>query len=487
MIGADLRELVERIAKVRLLCVGDVILDAFVDGRAARVSREAPVVALKEQGRRLMLGAAGNVARNAIALGARARLIAPIGLDAEGRAFRDLAEGVAGMSVDAIDTPDRLTPCKTRYGASGQQVLCVDRDPPEGIDAHTEARIAAAVRTGIKDADVVVISDYGRGAMTPSVLRAVIEAARSAGVRVLVDPRGPDFRRYDGATLIKPNAQELAEETGLALTDDAAMHVAMRAVLETCPQVGGVLATRSAAGMALLMRDAAPAFIAARARDVYDVSGAGDTSITAFALALAAGASPTLAAEFATLASGLVVEKAGTATVTAGEMLGRTGRRSQLLSEALSLEAAVAQVRAWRAAGERIALTNGCFDILHAGHAAALEAAKGECERLVVALNTDRSVRALKGPQRPLSPLRDRAALIAALGCVDAVTAFDELDATAVIAQLQPDVYAKGADYQGRDYAEARAVAAYGGAVVFTPLMEGLSTSALVAKIREAD
>lgn len=484
MTPADLEALVDRLRGKRVLCVGDLVLDRFVYGTADRVSREAPVVALNERRREQFLGACGNVARNVAALGGAPILASTVGDDPEGH---ELSAVLAQSGVEDIEitvAAGRLTPVKTRYVAAGQQMLCVDRDPTGPIAVEVEDALIEAACASIPAADVVVVSDYARGAVTRRVLRAVINAARGAGRTVIADPRGVDFTRYAGANILKPNALELSTETGRPASSDAEVAEALAAVIERNPTIEHVLMTRGSKGMALQSRGAEKArFFRSEPRDVYDVSGAGDTTIAALALALAAGAPLVKAIRFANRVAGIVVTKIGTATVTAEEVIDDALGRTLKGAPVASLESAVEAAERWRAEGLRVGFTNGCFDLLHVGHLATLAGARSLCDRLIVGLNSDASVRRLKGEGRPVNAEGDRARMLAALGPVDLVTVFEEDTAVRCVEAIRPEIYVKGGDYTAETLPETPAVRAYGGEVVIAPVEPGRSTTATMAKI----
>ncbi len=484
MSPAALEALLERCAKTRVLCIGDLVLDRFVYGDADRVSREAPVVAMRERRRDVMLGACGNVARNVDALGGEAVLVGVIGDDAEGHELSTvLAQSQHIKDVELVVAIGRSTPVKTRYVSAGHQLLCVDRDPDGAIDADTEDKLIEAAAGLVASCDVVILSDYGRGSIAPRVSRAVIEAANAAGKKVAVDPRGRDFTRYDGAYLIKPNALELSLETGLASESDAEVEAALDALEASLGGVANLLATRGAKGMALKSRGEQARYFPSQPRDVFDVSGAGDTSISALALGLAAGASLPEAIAFSNRAAGVVVTKAGTAIVRPQEIindaLGRTGAGSGVAT----IEEASERVARWRHEGLRVGLTNGCFDILHVGHLATLAAARAQCDKLVVAVNSDASVRRLKGEARPINTQDERAELIAALGPVDIAVVFEEDTAIEVTRALRPDVYVKGGDYQPDTLPEAPVMRELGVEIVIAPFVADRSTTSTISKL----
>ena len=483
----------QAIAGKHALCVGDVLLDSFVYGETRRISREAPVPILSETRRSAMLGGAGNLARNVESLGGRPVLIGVIGDDGEGEAVRALlgdgpdkgeSPDISGLIVE----PGRRTPAKIRYVANNQQMLCVDRDPSAPIGEATQNAVLDAVRARIAGASVLILSDYGRGTVTPALSRAVIAIAREAGVPVCVDPRGSDYTRYDGAHVIKPNADELAAETGLPVFDDTTAEAALRVLKDRLGETSALLVTRGGQGMSLLDSEGRVAHHRARPRSVFDVSGAGDTALAALSLAVAAGIDLTDAMALADLAAGTAVGKAGTATVTPEEVLqDAEGGQEAPDWRVISRETASSLAAQWRREGLRVGFTNGCFDILHPGHLAVLRHARSVCDRLIVGLNSDASVRRLKGPSRPVNDAHTRAVMLAWLEMVDRVVIFEEDTPEDLIRAIEPHVLVKGADYIADDLPGAAFVKSRGGEVVLAPLVEGLSTSNIVKKLSGMD
>jgi D-beta-D-heptose 7-phosphate kinase/D-beta-D-heptose 1-phosphate adenosyltransferase len=319
------------------------------------------------------------------------------------------------------------------------------------------------------------------------VARTVIEAARAAQRPIVVDPRGRDFTRYDGASVLKPNAQELSLEAGMPCGTDAEVAAALHVVMAKLPRVERLLVTRGAGGIALLPRGGEVSFHRARARDVFDVSGAGDTTIAALALALGAGAPIESAITFANRTAGIAVGKTGTAVVTPAEVLADARADAAKRDGVVDLATAAHRAAAWRAAGLTVGLTNGVFDILHVGHLQSLETAKSHCDRLIVAVNADAAVKRLKGPSRPVNSEADRAALLAGLTAVDLVVIFEEDTATTVVEAVRPNVYVKGGDYSPETLPEAEAVRGVGGEFRFAPLTPGRSTTAILARASGAE
>lgn len=485
---AELTELLERIKGLKVLCVGDIVLDQFVYGDTNRVSREAPVPVLEEKRRERMLGAAGNVVRNVAALGATPIPVSLIGDDAEGEALQALIEAAGVMRAHLIVETGRRTAMKTRFVSGGHQMLCVDRDPLPGGQVDTETRLLAEIEKAVAAADVAILSDYGRGLVSREVAQALIEACRSRGIPVCVDPRGRDFTRYDGATVIKPNALELSEECGRAVGSDEEARAGLESVMARLDRTESLIVTRSSLGMTARRKDGECFHVRSRPRPVYDVSGAGDTAISMLALALGAGADLKSAMRAADLAAGLVVTKVGTATVTAEEILTEERmRESGEASAKLKSRDAVAEASArWKAMGLKVGFTNGCFDLLHPGHVSLLRQARAECDRLIVGLNSDSSVRRLKGADRPVNNEVSRAIVLGSLESVDQIVVFDEDTPSDLIEAIKPDVYVKGADYTIEQLRPlgGEAVMRHGGRIHLVKLEDGHSTTAMIRRSR---
>jgi len=474
-----------RIAGKRALVLGDLILDSFVYGEVRRISREAPAPILSEIRRTDMLGGAGNLARNVESLGGSAVLVSALGDDGEAERARALAAEACGERVRLIEAAGRLTPTKIRYVAQNQQMFCVDRNPDAPANMETEDALIAAVREEIASADVLILSDYGRGVITPRTAQAAITLAQGAGVPVCVDPRGLDYARYDGATIIKPNADELAAVTGLPVRSGDEAVAALRVLKEALPETRSLLVTRGAAGMTLLDEDGRAHHHRSTPRDVYDVSGAGDTALAALSLALAAGVALDEAMALADLCAGVAVTKPGTAVVSPDEVVEASAIGEDAPDwRVLTRERAAALAAQWRDQGLRVGFTNGCFDILHPGHLAVLRFAASACDRLIVGLNADDSVRRLKGPQRPINDQQTRAVMLASLEMVDRVVMFEEDTPEALLQAIRPHVMIKGADYKADDLPGADFMRETGGEVLLAPLLEGRSTSNIVNRMK---
>lgn len=462
------------------------MLDRFVYGRVERVSPEAPIPVLHHQSERAMLGGAANVARNVVALGGRAVLVGVVGCDAEGDLVADRLADDDGIDGRFVRVDGHPTTVKTRFVSGIQQIMRLDVERRLEVDAATEEAIVAATLPALDGAAALVLSDYAKGVLAPGVIARVIAAARARSIPVVVDPKTRDVARYAGATVLTPNASEGTMISGIDCAVAENVDAAAKAIRETAG-VDAVVLTRGAQGMTIW----APAEGADRALDiptvateVFDVSGAGDTVVATLALALTAGASVSDAARLANAAAGIAVGKRGTAVVRAQELAKALGSADRGNPKIVSAEAAAEAVADWKAHGIKVGFTNGCFDLLHPGHVELLRKARATCDRLVVALNTDASVRRLKGPTRPVQNEEARSIVMASIESVDLVTLFDEDTPLRLIELLKPDRLIKGADYTVATVVGSDVVLGYGGEVVLVPLEEGHSTTNIIARSR---
>jgi D-beta-D-heptose 7-phosphate kinase/D-beta-D-heptose 1-phosphate adenosyltransferase len=482
---ARLPDITAGFKNARVLVVGDVMLDRFVYARVSRISPEAPVPVLAVEREAASLGGAGNVARNIASLGGRATLIGGRGEDEAGDHIAELLARETAIDDALVVLEDARTTEKIRYIADQQQVMRADREAP-WPDVVNEMALAAA-REAIAHHDVLVISDYAKGFLPPTLIRALIALAKSQGKPVIVDPKGAEFSPYDGASLITPNRHEAGLATGMDTDSDAAVAAAARHLLGRLLALGAVLVTRGPAGLSLVEREEDAIHVPARARDVFDVSGAGDTVVAALALSLAAGSDLQNAARLANVAAGIAVTRVGTAAVTAGEIASelQVRRMESVEKKIVSLERALERQALWRGEGCKIGFTNGCFDLVHPGHISLLTQARAACDRLVVGLNADASVRRLKGDGRPVQDEMARAIVLASLAAVDLVVIFPEDTPENLIRQLRPDILIKGADYKREDIVGADFVASYGGEVMLAELVPDRSTSDLIGRARQ--
>ncbi len=482
---AALMALADGFGGTRVIVVGDLMLDRYLTGHVGRISPEAPVPVVSVTGEAEHLGGAANVALNLAELGLRVDIIGVTGQDADAVRLNDLARN-AGLGVDGVlSVPMRPTTTKTRVLGAAQQMIRLDAEETSALAPEVAQALMAAVRRAFEDPPaVLVLSDYAKGVLVGDVCQALIVQARDAGVRVLVDPKGTDVDRYVGATALTPNLSELAMALG---TPGASSAVLMAGGIDLRRRLGlEFLAVTRGAGGITLLDDAGENTFPAQARDVFDVSGAGDTVIAVLAAGMSVGLEPNVVLPLANAAAGLVVARVGTVPVNREELSAALARRTGgSAAKVLELAELQARVQVWRKRGERVAFTNGVFDLLHHGHVDSLEQARAEGDRLVVGVNADASVRRLKGSQRPVVGEAERARVVAALECVDAVVIFPEDTPLEVIRAVRPDVLVKGGDYREDEVVGATEVRDWGGHVVLTPISRGVSTSNLVERIRE--
>jgi D-beta-D-heptose 7-phosphate kinase/D-beta-D-heptose 1-phosphate adenosyltransferase len=480
----------EIISQQTVLCVGDLMLDDFVYGEVARISPEAPAPVLAVRRSELVVGGAGNVACNVAGLGARCVFVGVVGKDDAGRTLATRMSGVPSIESHLVIDSLRPTTRKIRFVSEhhSTHLLRADWESSLPIAGETENRLIEYALAALPRVGVVVLSDYAKGALTPAVIRGVIEAANKAAKPVIVDPKGRNFSIYKGATLITPNWHELADAVRRPLADE--QDIALAAT-EIMAQVGSeaVLVTRGESGMSLIEKGRECVHVAAYPIKVQDVSGAGDTVIATLAVMLAAGAEFEAAMRTANAAAAVVVGKRGTATLSAMELRARLLPAASLAPEEKILfdwHSLDERLMEWRRAGLRIGFTNGCFDLLHPGHIKLLTQAHAACDRLIVGLNSDASVKRLKGEGRPMQDVHARAEVLAALEAVDLVVIFEQDTPRELLRRIRPKVLVKGGDYRREEVVGRDLVEADGGEVVLIDLVPGFSTTRIVRKSRAA-
>jgi D-beta-D-heptose 7-phosphate kinase/D-beta-D-heptose 1-phosphate adenosyltransferase len=470
---------------VRVFVLGDVMLDKYVYGRVERISPEAPIAVLHYQSEEVMLGGAANVARNIVALGGEVTLVGVLGDDAAGDLIAGPLIAEARIEGRFVREAHHPTTTKVRYVSGGQQIMRLDIERPFSLTAGKLETISDWLADAADSLAAIVLSDYAKGVLDPALIARVVAIAKARRLPVIVDPKSRDLARYEGATVLTPNASEAATMVGIECADDDRAEEAVKIFRERA-KVEAVVLTRGADGMTIFdptEAGGAATHVPTVASQVFDVSGAGDTVVAALALALACGASVTTAARIGNAAAGIAVSKRGTAVVHAEELsavLGgaTSGEDRKIVGNAV----AAATVADWRAKGLKVGLTNGCFDLLHPGHIELLKRARAGCDRLVVALNTDDSVRRLKGETRPVQNEHARSIVMAAIDSVDLVTLFDEDTPLKLIDLLRPDYLIKGADYTLATIVGADLVRAYGGKVILVPLERGHSTTSIISR-----
>ena len=464
--------------EARLLVIGDVMLDRYWHGAASRVSPEAPVPVVRVGNREDRPGGAGNVALNIAALGSATRLIGIVGEDETGSELYSRLSA-AGVYCDFIKLDDKPTVTKLRVISQHQQLIRLDFEQPfEPADINGLFEKAKAL---IDDTQVLVLSDYDKGALQE--IQQLIELGRSRGIPIIVDPKGSNFEKYRGATLITPNLTEFEEVVGLCQNEEELVNKGLKLVSDL--DLEAMLITRGEHGMTLIRPDSPELHLPARAQEVFDVTGAGDTVIGVLAAAMAAGNNLADATALANLSAGLVVGKLGTAAISGPEL-----RRAILAEQnsgrgVMTSEQLLFAVQDAKAHGEKIVFTNGCFDIIHAGHVGYLAEAKEFGDRLIVAINNDESVRRVKGPGRPINPVERRMAVLAGLEAVDWVVNFSEDTPEELLQKLQPEVLVKGGDYTLDQVVGGEFVQSYGGIVKALEFLDNCSTSAIVEKMKE--
>ena len=472
---------VRRLGRTSIMVMGDVMLDRYVFGPVHRISPEAPIPVITVERELAMPGGAGNVVRNLTALGAAVAFVSVVGDDQAGSDLTGLIGGQPGVEPWLLVQGSRTTTVKTRFVSAGQQLLRADREETGPLQEKIVERMMRIARDTLAATSVAVLSDYSKGVLAGTVPAQLIAAAREAGRPVIVDPKGPDYARYAGATVITPNRRELAEATGLPVGSEDEIVLAATS-LRTTHGFGAVLVTRAEDGMTLVDADGVQHY-PAEAADVYDVSGAGDTVVAALAAGMAAGLTLRLAVRIANIAGGIVVGKVGTSVAREEDLLAAISPQGGTLRKVVGRDVAAEQIERWRRRGWRTGFTNGCFDLLHPGHVHLLEQARGQCDRLVVGLNSDASVRRLKGSTRPVQPEAARAAVLASLSAVDLVVVYDEDTPLATLQELRPELLVKGADYTLDQVVGADLVRGWGGSVWLAELLPGHSTTATVLKI----
>lgn len=486
MPATPLSSFVDRFPDTRLLCVGDMMLDTFVYGSSARLSPEAPVPVMLRQKERSMLGGAGNVVANLCRLGCQTSFAGVVGADEDGRRLRNYLLELGADAELLLELESYSTSVKTRFVAGNHHLLRVDREVPLRLTESEAALFLEKVESRLPRVDLVLLSDYGKGLFDERITSALISLSHKYGRPVIIDPKRTDYAIYGGATLVKPNLKEFCGAIGRVLSPSSPdfREEALAAGRELCQRygIGNILVTLSEHGMMFIPgREEEGSFIIpTEAREVFDVSGAGDTSLATLGAALAAGADMEQAIRLANAASGIVVGKFGTACASPTELKSRLmpGTSSRILT----VEQAVEKAQELKLLGKRIGFTNGCFDILHPGHLQSFQLARQECDVLFVGMNSDASVHRLKGEGRPVNDERSRAAMLSGLKPVDYVVIFDDDTALPLIEALRPDIIAKEG-YPLERWPEGRAVIAYGGRAIELPRLEGFSTTNIIRKL----
>lgn len=483
--SADLLKVIESLAEPEILVVGDAILDRYVTGRVERLSPEGPIPVLRQAEEYEKAGGMAAVARNLARLNARVGVAALVGDDEDGQTIRtrlaDLGVHCAGLIVE----PGRPTTRKTRFVAASQharqQILRVDREVVSEPSEESQAALLDVIRHALGRVNAIVLSDYDKGVLRGALCGKIIEAAKGAGVPVIVDPKGTDFLKYRGATAVTPNRKEASGHWGSAIQSaDDARAAAQKLVAEL--ELDHCYVTLDRDGIYVLDKAGNGEAVATDPREVYDVTGAGDNVISVLAYSLASGLDPVTSARFANVAGSIAVEHFGVVTIGWDQIASRVASKQGGIAKLITSDVLTRLVRGARASGRKIVFTNGCFDILHPGHVDYLRRSRELGHMLVVGLNADESIARLKGPTRPINSLESRAAVLAGLASVDYIVAFEEDTPSDLIELVRPDVLAKGADWKGKVVVGAEFVEGYGGRVELIDFLEGHSTTKTIER-----
>lgn len=461
------------------------MLDYFVYGNVDRISPEAPVPVFHKAQQTRVLGGAGNVVRNLSGFSAKTIFLSVVGHDRESEIVEQLLLELPQTQFFLVKDSSRATTVKTRYIAHNQQLLRADHETMHPLSYELKKNLKETFKKYLDEVDIVIFSDYGKGLFDRDLVASLIQIAQKHCKSVIIDPKGHDYTLYRGATILTPNLKELSQASQKSLKTDDEIVQAARSLLEKC-QVETMLVTRGERGMTLVDCQGMSEHIPTQALEIFDVSGAGDTVIAMFSAAYAAKTPALQAAQLANAAAGIVVGKVGTATTTLKEVQEKllTPTRRRATSKTLSVPDAIEQVIAWKRRGLKIGFTNGCFDLLHPGHIALLAQAKAECDRLIVGLNSDASVKRLKGSERPIQNQEARSTVLSSLESVDRVVIFEEDTPLSLIQQLRPNVLIKGADYTLENVIGAREVTSWGGHVVLVNLIPEQSTTRTIQRMK---
>jgi len=481
----NVESLFARAKEIKALVVGDLMLDEYLWGKADRISPEAPVQVVDVVREDIRLGGAGNVANNLVALGCGVTVLSVIGADENGTVLRHVFSG-KGVDTDGIfEDPLRRTSKKTRVVAAHQQIVRIDRESREPISRDFELKVTDFLAHRGGEYQVILISDYLKGVLSEGVLAAVFAAGKRFGIPVVVDPKGNDYRRYRGATILTPNRKEAEIASGVRIDDEKSLVRAAEQLLGE-EALEALLITRSEEGMSLFEGAGRTVHIPTVAREVYDVTGAGDTVLAVMGLALACGGGFEEAARLANVAAGIAVGKLGTSIVTPAEIINDIGHEHRDSDAKIKNRDVIASLIAEeKRRGKRVVFTNGCFDLLHVGHVKYLQKARSLGDLMVLGLNSDASVRRLKGEKRPLIGEEERAHLLAALDCIDYVVIFDEDTPLQLIEAIRPLVLVKGGDYTPEGVVGREVVESYGGRVELVEFVDGKSTTNIIDSILE--
>ena len=477
-----------KVSNIRILCIGDVILDHFVKGETTRISPEGPIPILKITKEDFHLGGAGNVVRNLSSLGVKTDFFSIIGNDVYGKKIRKLLNVQKDVKYQLFTQAGKKTPLKTRFISSNQQLLRTDKETIEEVSGGVQSKMLNKIKRALKECSAVIISDYGKGCLSDRILRNIIKYANRKDIPVIVDPKGLDYQKYKGSYAVTPNLNELNQATKMPVKNQKEIITASKSLLSKY-QFNFLVVTRSSDGMSIIQRSPKTLIthLAAETREVYDVSGAGDTVVAVLAVLVGAGFGITEAAKISNIAAGIVVEKAQTGIAHPHEILSRLQGKSIIFSnkKVMSLLTVKEKVYSWKQDGLKVGFTNGCFDLIHPGHISLIERAKKECDKLIVAINNDYSVKLLKGKHRPVQSDRSRASVLSALQSVDAVVIFSEKTPIKLIKSIKSYLLIKGSDYKVNQIVGGNFVTNSGGRVKIIKLLPGFSSSKTISRLKK--
>ncbi len=478
---------ISKFDQCRLLVIGDLMLDEYLWGEVDRISPEAPVQVVSIQKEEFTLGGAGNVVNNAVALGAHVSVVGVIGTGRNGQLLMSRFNELGVDTTGIIQEPDRATTQKTRIIAANQHVLRIDRETKQDISKPTLEKMTRFIEDKMPDIDVVLISDYGKGLITKKLLSKVTAFGKTHKKMIIVDPKGLDFSKYSGVSLLTPNKKEAALASGVEIHNESSLEKAANKILQNI-RLDNLLITCGKDGMVLFEKNEKPYRVKAETRQVFDVSGAGDTVLAVFGLAVASGVSIHDSVALANTAAGIVVGKVGTATVSKQELASALKSNDNGLPiKYKDLSELPALVEDLKKKGKRLVMTNGCFDILHAGHIMLFSASKQLGDILIVAIDDDESVKILKGSGRPVLKAKERVRILSALDAVDYVVVFSSQKLINLIETIRPDVLTKGSNYKTTQVFGRERVEALGGKVVLIPVTEDISSTRIINTIKHSD
>jgi D-beta-D-heptose 7-phosphate kinase/D-beta-D-heptose 1-phosphate adenosyltransferase len=485
----DTLSVISNFEKQRIIVIGDIMLDRFIAGSVSRISPEAPVPVLKAKDERISIGGAGNVAVNLISLGGCVKIFGVIGNDDDGNKLSELLKQTEIDSNDIITDPERITTTKTRIISRNQQILRIDHEQTNPISDITRKKIVRSFTNSINKfkPDGILISDYAKGLLTSELCKEIIKHPKVKNIFVAVDPKGRDFTKYKGATVITPNQAEAEEVCGFSIVGEATIKKAMKKLIKLTG-IDNIIITRGNEGISYSVRGENIKTVHSNAREIFDVTGAGDTVVSVLTLSYLSSNSWGDSVRIANAAAGMVVGRVGTVSVTQRDLLNAfVNNRNLKLQKIVSRNFLVELLSQLRKEKKKITFTNGCFDLFHKGHLHLLNEAKNFGDILIVGVNDDDSVKRIKGEQRPYIPALDRARKIAELECVNFVVVFAEDTPLELIKKIKPDILIKGSDYKHKKVIGSEFIKGYGGEVKFIEQLKGISTSTLLSKTRHSN